>query len=195
MKMLGLMLLLGAAHLGFGQTNVVTFTNRNGKVYQDVIITEVTKDWLTWAPARGIGMGRVRLADLPDDQQRRFGYDAAQGAERDIEAALGAGLFRELDGMVYDLRKPQAEWMLFYGAWLAGQGQDGAFIVPKPSDLAIRDRAHGRDRGRQDPQRGALGCRFQPDRYSDLRPASQAHGRIPELLGQAQRHDTRFPGP
>ena len=134
------MLLLGVAHLGFGQSNVVTFTNRNGKVYQDVVITEVTKDWLTWVPARGIGMGRVRLADLPDDQQRRFGYDAAQGAERDIEAALGAGLFRELDGMVYDLRKPQAEWMLFYGAWLAGQGQDGAFIVPKPSDLAIRDR-------------------------------------------------------
>ena len=139
MKTLGLILLL-AANFGFAQTNAITFTNRHGKVYRDVIITEVNRDWLTWSPVRGMGVGRVRMSDLSDDMQRQYGYDSVQGTERDLEAALASGLFRELNGIVYDLRKPQPDWVQFYGTWLAGQNQEGAFIVPKPADLAISGR-------------------------------------------------------
>ncbi len=46
----------------------------------------------------------------------------------DIEEALRAGLFREVDGTVYDLRKPQPDWTLFHNVTVLQVLNEGVLI-------------------------------------------------------------------
>lgn len=65
------------------QTNygTITFTNKFGYVISNAVVTKVDADRLTYLVSGGGGI--VRLADLPEALQARFGY----GPERTNEVA------------------------------------------------------------------------------------------------------------
>jgi S1-C subfamily serine protease len=61
-----------------------------------------------------------------------------------IDQAIAAGYFREVDGVVYDLRKPQGDWTPFSGAKIMQVAEDGALVnttptQDKPSFVYIRN--------------------------------------------------------
>ena len=68
--------LLVALHAG-AATNVVVFTNAAGATIEGEVV-QVTADRVTYRTARG--GGSVRLADLPAEVARGFGYDAAMAS-------------------------------------------------------------------------------------------------------------------
>ncbi len=84
----------------------------------------------------------VTLDKLPKDfldswgittnQVAKSKVDTQRGAEQSLEQAIRAGYFREVDGVVYDMRKPQAGWIRFAGAKVIMSVNDGALIEPNP---------------------------------------------------------------
>jgi TPR repeat protein len=58
------------------QTNygTITFTNKSGDVISNAVVTKVEAGKLTYRYSLGVGGGVVRLADLPEGLQARFGY-------------------------------------------------------------------------------------------------------------------------
>jgi S1-C subfamily serine protease len=55
---------------------------------------------------------------------------AERQAAQSLEQAIRAGYFREVEGVVYDMRKPQAGWTRFAGAKVLHAVNDGALIYP-----------------------------------------------------------------
>jgi S1-C subfamily serine protease len=72
-------------------------------------------------------------------------------AEEDLDKAVRAGLFREVEGMVYDLRKPQPDWKRFYRAHVVQILDDGAICDVTPDD----------------PRRGAIFVKHLPATLGD----------------------------
>jgi S1-C subfamily serine protease len=54
-------------------------------------------------------------------------------AEESFAKSVGEGLFREVDGVVYDMRKPQPGWRLFSEARVLQMIEGGALVDPNPS--------------------------------------------------------------
>src|ERR1700677_1587830 len=125
-RMIVLALISGFAAAVGAQTNsIMSFTNRQGTIYRQVRGLKGSEAGLVYMPAEGIGGGTVQLGDLTDDFVRGLGFDpdkvrsdtrenAIAGAKRDLERAIAAGLFREVDGVVYDLRRAQPGWTMLY---------------------------------------------------------------------------------
>ncbi|HEY3861090.1 MAG TPA: serine protease [Verrucomicrobiae bacterium] len=68
---------------------------------------------------------------------------AQQRAESEFNQAVEAGLFREVEGVVYDLRKSQADWHKLAGAKILAVTPDGALAELSPGQrdptiIAIR---------------------------------------------------------
>jgi S1-C subfamily serine protease len=68
-------------------------------------------------------------------------------AEQSLAQAVRAGLFREVDGVVYDLRKPQPGWRQFSDARILAVNDDGALVQPEaiqavPQRVFVRDLPH-----------------------------------------------------
>jgi S1-C subfamily serine protease len=135
MKAIVVLLLLGLAEFAAGQTNLVTFKSREGRVYDNVRIINVDKDGIIWKSSEG--MGKIKFADLPEDLQRQYGYDPTAGNKSDLANAIATGLFREVDGVVYDLRKPQPGWTRFSNVKLINQLEDSVLIDPQPNRVSI----------------------------------------------------------
>jgi S1-C subfamily serine protease len=57
---------------------------------------------------------------------------AEKRAELELSQAVRAGLFREVEGVVYDLRKPQADWLRLSGAKILTITPDGALANLTP---------------------------------------------------------------
>lgn len=55
--------------------------------------------------------------------------------QEDFEKALNEKKFREINGVVYDLRKPQPEWRQFIRVKLIQIVEDGALVDPEPHSL------------------------------------------------------------
>jgi hypothetical protein len=131
---------------GPAQNNgIMSFTNRQGTVYTKVRVIKVSEAGLVYMPVEGLGGGTVKLADLPDDFVRSLGFDpnkvrthlrenAVQAANRDLEQAIAAGLFREVDGTVYDLRQPQPGWKMLYNNKLMQRLDDGSALLTPHAD-------------------------------------------------------------
>src|SRR5215471_7683977 len=102
-------------------TNLISFTNRQGTVYRNVKVTKVDANGLVYLNEDGSGGGMAKLRDLPDDVLRKFGFDSTQVAQQDLDRAIIAGLFREVDGVVYDLRKKQDNWTSFQNTKLVNK--------------------------------------------------------------------------
>jgi len=68
-------------------------------------------------------------------------------AEQSFAQAVRAGCFREVDGVVYDLRKPQPGWKQFSDAKILQVTDDGALVEPAPnqatpSEVYVRHLPH-----------------------------------------------------
>jgi S1-C subfamily serine protease len=61
---------------------------------------------------------------------------AEKQAEQSLVQAVRGGYFREVDGVVYDLRKPQAGWKQFSDAKILQVTDDGALVEPTPNPAA-----------------------------------------------------------
>jgi S1-C subfamily serine protease len=61
---------------------------------------------------------------------------AEKQAEQSFAQAVRAGYFREVDGVVYDLRKPQPGWRQFSDAKILQVSDDGALVEPAPNQAA-----------------------------------------------------------
>jgi S1-C subfamily serine protease len=66
------------------------------------------------------------------DEVAKSKVAAELGARQSLEQAIRAGDFREVDGVVYDMRKAQAGWLRFTGAKVIHAADDGALIDPNP---------------------------------------------------------------
>ena len=58
---------------------------------------------------------------------------AEKQVEQSLAQAVRGGFFREVDGVVYDLRKPQAGWTHFSDARILQMTDDGALVEPTPN--------------------------------------------------------------
>jgi S1-C subfamily serine protease len=72
---------------------------------------------------------------------------AQKQAEQSFVQAVRAGYFREVDGVVYDLRKPQPGWKQFSEARILQVAGDGALVEPAPnqatpSEVYVRHLPH-----------------------------------------------------
>jgi S1-C subfamily serine protease len=120
------------------QTNSITFTNRQGAVYQNVRIVRISDDRLIYRENEGVGGGSIKLVDLPDGFLRQLGYDSAQVANNDLEKAIAAGMFRRVEGVVYDLRKKQSDWPTFQDVKLVQKlSENEVLIDPQPDRISI----------------------------------------------------------
>jgi hypothetical protein len=107
MKMVGV---IGVMVVGL-QAEVVTFTNRAGRVWEQVTVTHVLPHLIYFKATNGMG-GSVLLADLPGDLQRLFKYDAGKAAEyQSAEKAKNQRAVRntELERMAFYKAKADRE--------------------------------------------------------------------------------------
>jgi S1-C subfamily serine protease len=61
---------------------------------------------------------------------------ADKKAEQLLSQSVRAGYFREVDGVVYDMRKPQPGWRQFSGAQIVQVVEGGALVDPAPYQAA-----------------------------------------------------------
>ena len=68
--------------------------------------------------------------------ESRTGALAAEAAEADanLDRAIHAGSFREVEGVVYDTRKPQSGWVTFHNVRVLQFAEGGALVDPAPGD-------------------------------------------------------------
>jgi S1-C subfamily serine protease len=143
MRISSVILLLAGSVCAVAQTNLVTFTNRQGAVYENVRIVRTTGDALIYRDAQGAGGGSVKLLDLPDDFLRSLGRDSAQVTKDDLDKAIASGMFRMVEGTVYDLRKKQSDWFSFQDVKLIQNVPDGgALIDSQPDNIYSREVLH-----------------------------------------------------
>lgn len=74
--------------------------------------------------------------------------EAKRQAEQVLEQAIRDGYFREIDGVVYDLRKPQNGWRKFIDAKILQVIDGGALVDPTPyqattTAILVRNLPHG----------------------------------------------------
>jgi S1-C subfamily serine protease len=62
---------------------------------------------------------------------------AAATAENNLERAIRTGCFREVDGVVYDIRKPQSGWVTFSGVRVLQITDDGAIVDATPDSSSV----------------------------------------------------------
>jgi len=90
--------------------------------------TTVTADKL---PAGFLASWGITAQDLAASKAA-----AEKQAEQSFAQAVRAGCFREVDGVVYDLRKPQPGWKKFSDAKILQVTDDGALVEPAPNQAA-----------------------------------------------------------
>jgi S1-C subfamily serine protease len=59
---------------------------------------------------------------------------AAQSAQNELDRAITTGCFREIDGIVYDIRKPQPGWVRFNKVKVVQVLDDAAIVDSTPGD-------------------------------------------------------------
>jgi S1-C subfamily serine protease len=60
-----------------------------------------------------------------------------QSKNQELERAIRAGVFREVNGAVYDLRKPQPTWTTFTEARIFQKLEAGALVDPSPDRYSL----------------------------------------------------------
>jgi S1-C subfamily serine protease len=103
------------AHLVSGGRVVILYANGGTTVTPDKLPQAFLDSW-------GIKAGEVEKSKIAAEHQ----------AEQSLEQSIRAGYFREVEGVVYDMRKPQAGWARFTGAKVLQAAGDGALIDPNP---------------------------------------------------------------
>jgi hypothetical protein len=105
------------AHLVSGGRVVILYESGGTTVTPDKLPKEFLDSW-------GIKEGAVEQSKAAAEKQ----------AADSLDQAIRAGYFREVEGVVYDMRKPQAGWIHFDGAKVLQVAGDGALIDPTPNE-------------------------------------------------------------
>jgi hypothetical protein len=120
-------------------TNTITYTNLSGEVFADVeVVRVIAGTSLIWR--KGNSAGSVKLADLPEDVRRRYGYDpekasAADQAEKDRKAREQAEIRASQAARQTPPQSPQqpapskALSVVDYGLYLPPSGSSGSVYV------------------------------------------------------------------
>ena len=103
------------AHVVSGGRVVILYPSGGTTVTPDKLPKDFLDSW-------GITTGEVEQSKVA----------AVRQAEQSLDQAVRAGYFREVEGVVYDMRKPQAGWTRFTGAKILQAAGDGALIDPDP---------------------------------------------------------------
>jgi len=125
---------------GAVQSDLLTLTNRHGRIYERVRLQKFNQEMLLWFSESGSASGSIKISDLPDEFQKQFGFDPAQVAQGEFARAVAAGLFRKVNGIVYDLRKPQPGWVSFKNVKLVQQlpeSDNAALVDPHPDMVSL----------------------------------------------------------
>ncbi len=108
-------------HLGSGGLVIILFPGGGTSVKVDKLPTDFLASW-------NIG------------QKAQAAAQAAQAAaaENSLDRAIESGSFREVEGVVYDTRKPQADWVEFDNVKVNQVLDDGDIVDPMPGvDSAV----------------------------------------------------------
>jgi S1-C subfamily serine protease len=103
------------AHVVSGGRVVILYPSGGTTVTPDKLPKDFLDSW-------GLTTGEVEQSKVA----------AVRQAEQSLDQAVRAGYFREVEGVVYDMRKPQAGWTRFTGAKILQAAGDGALIDPDP---------------------------------------------------------------
>ncbi len=115
------------AHLVSGGRIVILYPSGGTTVTPDKLPQDFLNSW-------GITTGEVQKSKVAAERQ----------AEQSLEQAIRAGYFREVEGVVYDMRRAQAGWTHFTGAKVLQAAGDGALIEqnpgqPDPTAIFVRN--------------------------------------------------------
>jgi hypothetical protein len=122
----------------FHTNQVVTITNKEGKIFKDIKIVSIKPNAVTYVPFDGLGGGIINFKTLSNTDQKRFAYNQAKADEADSEAVTkqAAEATRQRASQTAALRSAK-ETML--RERLAGQGKGNIQIFQKLDDgLLIR---------------------------------------------------------
>lgn len=103
------------AHLVSGGRVVVLYPSGGTTVTPDKLPKAFLDSW-------GITIGNVEKSKVAAERQ----------SEQSLDQAIRAGYFRNVEGVVYDMRKAQAGWTRFTGAKVLQAAGEGALIDPNP---------------------------------------------------------------
>jgi S1-C subfamily serine protease len=103
------------AHIVAGGRVALTFPDGGATVAADKLPKDFLDSW---------GITAEQLAGVKAAAEKR--------AQSEFNQALRAGLFREVEGVVYDLRKPQADWVRLSGAKILTITPEGALADLAP---------------------------------------------------------------
>jgi S1-C subfamily serine protease len=79
----------------------------------------------------------LRAWGITEEQLQKAKTARIKTVEDDFERALRSGLFREVDGIVYDLRKTQSDWVQFPKAKVLQVLEDGAILNCTPDQPQV----------------------------------------------------------
>jgi S1-C subfamily serine protease len=115
------------AHIASGGRIVLLYPSGGATVAADKLPKAFLDSW-------GITAAKLAAAQIATERQ----------TELEVNLAVRGGLFREVEGVVYDLRKPQAGWVQISGAKLLQITEGGALAEltpnnPNPAAIFIRN--------------------------------------------------------
>lgn len=129
---------LGSHALGKGISTVEI----NGNEYTNVAEVHLSGNGGVFISAAN-GMTVVGIDKLPEDFLKSWNIDVESAktiekekAEELLDKAIAAGYFREVDGVVYDTRRPESGWSTFNGAGVVQVLDDGAIVDLTPGQYS-----------------------------------------------------------
>src|ERR1017187_5587274 len=137
--LLGMVLavLAGSSVFGAG-LNAVTI---NGKGYTNINDVHLTSDnrIMILFPGGGISPNAETIPtdfleswNIGKETLEKIKSSEAIKAENNLQTAIASGCFREVDGVIYDTRKPQSGWVSFYNTRVLQITDRGAIVLSTP---------------------------------------------------------------
>lgn len=134
---MALAVLVGPSIFGSGLPDVTI----NGREYTNVTDVHITTDSRIMILFPGGGIS-PNADTIPPDFLESWNINrealeklkslAADKAERNLQSAVASGCFREVDGVVYDIRKPQSGWVSFYNTRVLQVTAVGDIVLSSP---------------------------------------------------------------
>jgi hypothetical protein len=137
---MALAVLVGSSVFGAGLPAVTI----NGKEYTNVNDVHLTSEnrIMILFPGGGISPNADTIPtdfleswNIGKETLEKIKSSEAIKAEKNLQSAIASGCFREVGGVVYDTRKPQSGWVIFYNARVLQITDHGAIVLSTPDVL------------------------------------------------------------
>jgi S1-C subfamily serine protease len=135
-----LLIMVGASALATGLTSVQI----NGNSYSNITKVYIAGAHViimfdgggTSASADKVPTNFLSSWNINADVQAGATATEAAMAENNLDRAIQAGRFREINGVVYDTRKSQAGWVTFQNVKVIQLTGEGALVDPLPAEIS-----------------------------------------------------------